>query len=104
MSKRKRAVVVLVLDQVTHVHWALPGILVRDGEVRSKKPPPADVLVRERDKWIRSWCSNDAEQVLETCRGADVEWESPSSNHRWNLDSQLAKSVDAVIHNWSNQT
>ncbi len=44
-----------------------------------------------------------AKQILETCRGANVEWESPSSNHRWNSDSQLAKSVDAVIHNWSYQ-
>ena len=88
-SKWIRAAVVLVLDQVSEVLRRLPRVVVRDGEVRSKEPPLADVLDLVRYRWIRSWCSNDPEQVLETCRGVGIELESPSSKHRRNSDSKL---------------
>ena len=104
MSKRIRVSVVLVQDQVTHIQWALLGIVVRDSVVRSKEPPPADVLDRVRDRRIRPWRSNNPEQVLDTYRGAEVERVSPSSKHRRNSESQLAKSMDAVIHNRLDQT
>ncbi len=52
MSQGIRVHVVLVLDQVSEIRSRLPRVVVRDGEVRSKEPPPADVQQRVRDRRI----------------------------------------------------
>ena len=79
MAQRIRAVVVLVLDQMLEVRSGLRRVVTRVGEVRRKKPPPADILNGEPNRRIRPWRSGKSEQVLGTYRGSEVEGDSPAS-------------------------